>query len=123
MVLRHSAPLLLVLPACAGLQGTSRLESSVVLAPASKCTLRVSGADRGGVSIDMHGVGTGAVTFDVNSETGENLAHGVLTAESSASAFAGSGDLVVTFVADAGGGTVAYVISSRTGGVAVTTRP
>ncbi len=122
MVLRRSAPVLLVLAACAGLQGTSRLESSVVLAPAGKCTLRVSGADRGDVAIDMHGVGAGAVTFDVNTGTGEQLAHGVLTAESKASAFSESGEVVVTFAAGGEGGTVVYVVHSRTGGVAVTSR-
>lgn len=120
--MRHllGCTLAVALVGCSTLRGDSRLESSVVLQANQRCTLTVTPADAGGTSLDLRGLGPGGVTFDVRNEAGATMAHGVLNAGSTANCFASDGALVVSFTGDATGGTVAYVVHTRSGGVATT---
>jgi len=92
----------------------------VVLLPNGRSTasLRTDGP----LTVDLRGLGPGAVTFDARTRDGTVMAHGVLTPESTAQCGTSDGELVILFTADARGGTVAYTIRTVNGG-SVTTIP
>lgn len=121
----HLRCFLLLLPlasACSIFHRPARLESSVQLGPAGKCTVATTAADGGEMSIELRGLGPGGVTFDARTADGTPMAHGVLTTESTATCFTNAGSLVITFTADARGGSAGYVVRTGTGGLTITTQ-
>ncbi len=112
--------LLLAVPACSAFGGGRTIESSVVLAANGKATTTMRGDPS--LSVRLRGLGPGGVKFDARTPTGSLLAHGLLTPESSAECQTSEGELVITFVADARGGSIAYSLGARDGG-SVTTIP
>lgn len=113
--MRKALLLLLVLPACSWFDGSTRLESSVILAAGGKATVHMRTPQPGPLSVELRGLGPGGVAFEAHGPVGVVIARGLLSAESRAECRTSEGNLTFTFEADAQGGSVGYVARSENG--------